>query len=270
MNVYISADMEGTAGVVSWDEVLPSRPLYSRGRHLMVREVNAAVEGAIEGGAALIVVNDSHDGQRNLEPEELHPAAQLLSGRPKRFGMVAGAEGQDFDVALFTGYHAAAGTTGVLAHTWTAGLTAVRLNGEIASETRFNAALLGEWGIPVGLVSGDEILEEDVRSFLPGAEFVAVKKPFGAQAGLSLPPSVAREQIRNAASQAVRRARDLAPYRLTGPIEVEVSFAAAPSADGAEILPRSHRVDPYRVAYVADGIEEAYMAMRTLTALGAI
>jgi D-aminopeptidase len=36
------------------------------GRRLLLAEVNAAIEGAVAGGATEIVVNDSHSTMRNL------------------------------------------------------------------------------------------------------------------------------------------------------------------------------------------------------------
>ncbi|TMI77011.1 MAG: hypothetical protein E6H04_14555, partial [Bacillati bacterium ANGP1] len=118
MKVFISADMEGTAGVTDWDQVMPDQPDYARFRRLMTEEVNAAILGALEGGAKEIVVNDSHNTMRNLLIEELHPLAQLISGSPKPYSMMQGID-NTFDAVFFTGYHAAAGTqNGILDHTY--------------------------------------------------------------------------------------------------------------------------------------------------------
>src|SRR5690349_21796527 len=117
MKIFISADMEGTAGVTDRDQVTMGTADYARFRRLMTEEVNAAVLGALEAGAKEIVVNDSHGPMRNLLIEELHPQAQLISGRPKPHGMMQGID-VSFDAVFFTGYHAAAGTqNGVLDHT---------------------------------------------------------------------------------------------------------------------------------------------------------
>ena len=87
MRVYISVDMEGVAGVVHEDQTDPIDPRhaaeYNRMRRLMTAEANAAIEGALAAGAERVVVNDSHWLMMNLLAEELHPAAELLSGGPK-------------------------------------------------------------------------------------------------------------------------------------------------------------------------------------------
>ncbi|HZM26289.1 MAG TPA: M55 family metallopeptidase, partial [Gemmatimonadales bacterium] len=159
MRVYISVDMEGIAGVVHEDQTNPVDPRcaaeYARFRKLMTGEANAAVEGALAGGASQVVVNDSHWEMRNLLPEDLHEAAELLSGGPKRLSMLEGIEA-DFDAAVFIGYHAKAGTAGaILDHTMMDAIRDVRLNGRSMGELGLNAALAGAHGVPVALVSGD-------------------------------------------------------------------------------------------------------------------
>ena len=59
MNLYISCDMEGTAGVCSWKQCDPSDAHeYPVFRRYMTREVRAAIEGAREAGVRRVLVND--------------------------------------------------------------------------------------------------------------------------------------------------------------------------------------------------------------------
>ena len=51
MKVYLSSDMEGTAGVVDWQQCVGDGPEAVAGRRLLLAEVNAAIEGAMAGGA---------------------------------------------------------------------------------------------------------------------------------------------------------------------------------------------------------------------------
>jgi D-amino peptidase len=96
MKVLISADMEGTCGVTSWVQVMPpeygSQPSslaeYERARLRLTREVNAAVEGALAAGAEEVIVNESHNGMRNLIPEELHESVRFITGSDKELGMM--------------------------------------------------------------------------------------------------------------------------------------------------------------------------------------
>ena len=117
MRILISADIEGISGVMSPEQTSPGSGEYERARLLMTREVNAAVEGALEGGATEIWVADGHGQYNNILLEELHPGACLVSGKPRLFGMMGGLDCGPWDGLFLIGYHARAGAHGVLAHT---------------------------------------------------------------------------------------------------------------------------------------------------------
>lgn len=163
MNVLISADMEGTCGVVSWVQVSPpeyggqhsSTVEYELARRRMTREVNAAVEGALAGGAEEVIVNEAHKGMRNLIPEELHPSVRFITGNAKELGMVQGVQEAGVGAIFYTGYHARAGTAAApLAHTWTGYVNDVRFNGQSTGEYGINAAVAGHFGVPVTMPTG--------------------------------------------------------------------------------------------------------------------
>src|SRR5215472_10766788 len=81
--VFIVTDMEGVGGVNNADEqLLPGQRRYDESRHFLVGELNAAVEGAILGGAIEVVIWDGHDGSRSLSIEDIHPRARLVQGKP--------------------------------------------------------------------------------------------------------------------------------------------------------------------------------------------
>jgi D-amino peptidase len=228
MRVYISVDMEGIAGVAHEDQTDPIEPRhageYNRFRRLMTNEANAAVLGALDAGAAAVLVNDSHWLMRNLLAEELHPAAELLSGGPKRLSMVEGVDG-GFDAALFIGYHARAGTRhATIDHTYTSRVYEARLNGQPVGELGLNAAMAGLHGVPVALVSGDQALADEARALLGGdVETVVGKEAVGRFAARSLAPTVACERIRAGAVAALRRRHK--PYTLTPPLRLEVDLS---------------------------------------------
>src|SRR5256714_9454828 len=170
MRVYISVDMEGIAGVVHESQTDPTTPAfaaeYGRFRHLMTAEANAAVEGALAAGATRVLVNDSHWFMRNLLAEELHQAAELVSGDPKPRSMVQGIDG-GFDAALFIGYHARAGTrNAILDHTYADRIHEVRLNGTAVGGLGVNAALAGGHGGAAALGGGESPPPAPARELL--------------------------------------------------------------------------------------------------------
>jgi D-amino peptidase len=228
----------------------------------MVGEANAAIEGALAGGADEVLVNDSHGGMFNLRPADLHPDARVLQGQ-KAWSMVAGA-GPDagIAVALFVGYHARAGhPRGTIAHTYSGAPTLTQLNGRPVGETGINAAVLGAWGIPVGLVAGDDALADEVAEWLPWAERVVVKQAFGGNAAASLHPSRAHDLIRAGAERATRRAAegtDLRPLVVDPPVVIEVDYRNGIQADYAAVVPGAERSGDRGVRFAAPDAVTAY------------
>ena len=261
MKVYISVDMEGIAGVSHPKPTERADSGYPAAVDLMVGEANAAIEGALAGGAAEVLVNDSHGGMYNLRPADLHPGARILQGQ-KAWSMVAGAgPGTGIGVALFVGYHARAGhPTGTIAHTFSGRPTLTQLNGRLVGETGINASVLGAWGIPVGLVAGDDALADEVADWLPWAERVVVKEAAGGNAAASLHPSLAADLVRAGAERAVQRAMagELQALVVPPPVVIDVEYRNAIAADYAAIVPGAERSGDRGVKFVAPDPVTAY------------
>lgn len=252
MKVLISADMEGTCGVVSWVHVTPpevatgepsSAVEYGRARQRMTSEVNAAIEGALAAGAEEVIVNDSHDGMRNLIPEELHPSCRFISGNDKLLGMMQGVDLDGIGAVFYTGYHARAGTPAApLAHTWTGFLNDVRFDGVSTGEFGINAAVAGHFGVPVTFVSGDDKAVAQTQEML-GEQVVGVvvKEGLSTFAALHVHPARAQELIRNGARQAVLNAKDAKPFTLKPGALVELEFDHQARADQVVLMPGVER-----------------------------
>ena len=273
MRVYISVDMEGVAGVVHEDQTDPIDPRhageYNRFRRLMTAEANAAVEGALAAGAERVLVNDSHWLMMNLPAEELHPAAELLSGGPKARSMMEGVE-LGFDAAMCIGYHAMAGTRhAIIDHTYTSLVHEARLNGRPVGELAINAALAGTYDVPVVMVSGDQALAAEARALLgPTLEAVVVKHAVGRFAALSIAPAEACHRIRKGATAALGRTH--APWRLEPPITLDVEFTESQMADMAELTPGSVRTAGRTVSFMHHDYREVFRAWRALYNLAGI
>jgi D-amino peptidase len=275
VRVYISVDMEGIAGINHPAPTDPGDRRYPVSVDLMVGETNAAIEGALAAGATDVLVNDSHWNMYNLLPADLHAGARVLQGQ-KAWSMVAGAQpgagdSPSFDVALFVGYHARAGhPSGTIAHTYSGVPVETRLCGRPTGEYGMNALVLGTWGIPVGLVAGDDALAEEVEGWLPWAERVVVKAADGGRSASSVHPTVARARVRDGAERAVRRAAagELRVLDVGRPVDIEVDVATGVIADHAAILPGVERAGDRTVRFVADDPETAFrgfLAMLRLT-----
>jgi len=278
MRVYISVDMEGVAGVSHPDSTGRGAPGFDRNVELMLGEANAAIEGALAGGADAVVVNDSHGDMYNLPPAGLHPKATVVLGTKPLSMVEAAAEGR-FDVALFVGYHARAGhPRGTIAHTYTGAPTLTTLAGRRVPEAGLNAMYLGALAIPVGMVAGDDALAEEIADWLPWAESIVVKRAVSRHAAESVHPSEAASLIRAGAQKAVARAgsRDvgrstnkrLQPLRIDPPIEVGIEFHRALQADWAAVIPGVARVGDRGIRYSSNDPIEAYRGFLAAMRLG--
>jgi D-amino peptidase len=260
VRVFISADMEGVAGITRDEQTDPSSPLHPASRHLMTEEVNAAIEGALQAGVQEVVVSDGHWTCANLLPEELHPRAELVSGYPRRLYMGAGM-GPGFDAAFFVGYHAAAGTPdAVLDHSYADQrvVQQVRLGGVPQCEGSLTGYLCGTFDCPVALFTGDAAAVSQMHEFVLEVEGVVVKEGLGRQAARSLHPQVARDRIRSAAARAIERLCNVPVMRLQGPARLEVDFVTAAMADSCERVPCVTRLGPRTVGYTSDEYVDVY------------
>lgn len=258
MRVYISADMEGVTGVTGPDDVIPGRSEYGRFRKLLTADVNAAIEGAAEAGATEFLVNEAHDGMKNILIEELDPRAEIIIGPRKPLSMMEGFF--EADVVFFVGYHARAGVEGILSHTFNVptAVVEVGLNGESCSEGRMNAALAGGEDIPVGLVTGDDVTCEEAKLLYPGVRTAQVKTAIDRYTARCLVPSATQKVIREEAAAAVRGAGEMEPYALEPPYTFTVEFATANLAAGTLRFPELTRLDDRRVSWTNGDYQTAY------------
>jgi D-amino peptidase len=243
LRVLISADLEGVAGVATRQQSSPTGGGYDAACRLMTAEVNAAVHGAYEGGATVVVVNDSHARMDNLLSEQLDDRVTFVVGSPKRLSMMEQVE-TGCDVALFVGYHAGPSSAdGVLPHTYSgSAFSDVRLNGESVGELELNALIAAQYGVPVGLVTGDEQVCARAAAVLPDVVTVAVKRGLGATAAVSMTPAAAVRAIQDGARQAVERVHRLAPVVVPDRLSVEAELRPNGAADLARLVPGTERV----------------------------
>ncbi len=261
----ISADMEGATGVTWTADVEAGTEPWQRFRKMFTRDVNACVEGLFAGGASDVLVNEAHSSQRNVLLEELDGRARMLTGRHKPLSMMQGID-SGVDGVVFLGYHAAAGLDGVLSHTYLPNqITGVWLDGVRASEGRLNSALAAEHGVPVLLVTGDDLTCADAAEYDPDAGTVAVKECVSRYAAICTPPAVTATMITDAARRAMARAG-----RFAGAVaghRIEVEFGAAHLAAAAAVVPTVDQLDVRRVGFDAASMTDAMKAFKVVTAI---
>lgn len=208
MKVFLSADMEGTCGIVSWPETERSTPMdYTPMQKQMTREVAAACKGALAAGAEQVLVKDAHDSARNIDPAGLPRGTRMCRAwSGDLLSMMSGLDQEDFDAVIFTGYHAWAGCPGnPLSHTMNGRNSRVTINGIPCSEFLINSYTAGYYGVPVVMVTGDQALCDFAKEWIPGITTVAVNQGRGGST-TSIHPDEAVERIEAAAAEAVTKA----------------------------------------------------------------
>lgn len=268
--VFISCDLEGITGVISRDQSGPTGANYERTRKMMTADVNAAIRGALDGGATLVVVSDGHGSMQNLILEDLDPAAEVVLGSPKPLTQMEGIS-PEFSVALFVGYHARMGSNGVLSHTISGGTVAnVWVNGILVGETGINAAIAGGFGVPVGLVTGDQWLCAEATALLGRVHAVEVKQAITRYSARCLHPERTHPMIRAAAKVAVEDAANLKPFRPGVPTTFRVQLKDSGMADSAVRVPGSVRIDPLTLEVTDEDTARAFVALRAMIGLAQV
>lgn len=247
MKVFISVDMEGTSGLERLEEIFRGLPGFDQFRRLMAGDANAAVQGAIDGGADEIVVSDSHGYMCNINPDDLVPGVQLKRGQlRRRFCQMKGFD-SDFDAVLLVGFHAKAGNAdAILSHTWITSFLDVRVNGQSVPEPSLNTWLAGAFGVPIVMLSGDDHVIREAAPVMGDIHYAQVKTSTGYFSGTHLPLDQSRRLLRETARDAVAGARGMKPVQVELPVTIEVDLSPDPVEQtplGARISDNQRFVD---------------------------
>jgi D-amino peptidase len=256
LKVLISADMEGVGGVSTWEvQADPKGREYEKFRRLMTQEVNAAIEGAADAGATDLLVADSHGDGQNIDIELLDKRARLIRAWPRPLGMVQGID-STFDAVVFIGYHAGEGAAdAVLAHTDT-GTIVVKLNGVEVPEAGFNAAIAGDFGVPLVFLSGDQTICQEARRLFGPIETAEVKHAIGFYSAEMQPPEVSQRLIREGVKRGVGRRAEIKPYKISHPVKLEIRFNEIVIAEVSSYLPNVERPSGNTIVFTGRDMTE--------------
>ena len=266
LKIYISADMEGVVGVVTGDQLGPQGFEYNRFREFMTEEVKAAIGAAFDAGATEIVVSDSHGNGENLLIEKLPKNVTIVRSWPRPLMMMQGID-ETFDGAIFIGYHTSTtNTAGVRAHTISsARLADVRLNGISMPEAGINAAIAGNFNVPIIMISGDDAIVKEATDLLGNIEGAVVKWAISFHSAKTLTPEMAYELIREKTKKAIQRIKEFKPYKIKQPVQLDVRFKAYRPAELLAYLPNVQRTDSHSIRFVGKDIIEVSKFLEFIT-----
>ncbi len=258
MDIYICTDLEGISGIYRKEQVLSSCEQYRQGRALLTREVNIAASACKAAGAGRVCVWDGHGGAPgNILYEEVSPDVDvLIQGQTRR----RFPEIESYDAAIFLGYHAMAGTFGaVLEHSYSStSIQRLEVNGIPAGEILMDAAMMGEAGKPVILVTGDDKCCAEARANIPGVCTAEVKRGLSSFGAALLPPAAAEAVLRKAVAEAVRNAGNMKPVTVSHPVTVRAELIERGQVPMEDVKPYLRRIDGRTYEVSGDTMEEAF------------
>lgn len=256
--VFLITDAEGVAGVCRQDQ---TEAKDTEMRQLLTGEINAAVDGFFDGGADEVIVWDGHDGSQTLSALTIHPRAKLLIGKlPPTMTF-----DRHYAALAFVGQHARANSRGgVMAHSFSSlGIQTMLMNGKPVGEIETNAAAAGAFDTPVIFLSGDQAAADDLHAIVPNAELAVVKQGLGNYVCLSLSATAAHNLIREHARIAMQNLAAIKPYKVEGPVTIQIERTTRNALDtDVQLPPDSEIIDARTVRYRGKNFLEAWNRAR--------
>ena len=262
MKVYIVCDLEGVAGVVDFKkQCMENGAYYRQAIRMATLELNALVEGAIEGGATEIFAWPGHgDFPGGINVELIHPECNLVmhagDGGPVGYD-------ESFDAMMLHGFHGMAGSGGVLSHSFYPFPKNIWVDDLKIGEIALNMAGFSEKGIPTVLVTGDQTAIEEARALVPEITGATVKwaleekEKIGAlsvRRAISMSPVKAQDTIRDAARLAMYRIGPIKPFTFPAMFDLKVEYVESKYADPPAKGPGVKRVDPLTITKKCNGL----------------
>jgi D-amino peptidase len=271
MHIYISVDIEGITGLVSWSQC--SRPDgnsfdYAFARRRMTGDVIAAIEGARAAGATEITIKDSHGNSKNLLLDDLPGGVRLITGQAGAIdGMMAEVGSrtpEPYAAAVLIGYHAMAGTPdAVMEHTITGSLHRLHLNGKETGEIGLSAYTAGQAGVPLVAISSDAAGCAEAANLVPGIATAVVKTGLGRYMADCLHPAETAPMIAAAVEDGIRRRNEIGLTQLSGPVTAKMEFNRAEETEIMLRLPFFERFDGYSVVTAGNDFDTVHRLIWT-------
>ena len=249
MKLFISADMEGVAGVSAWDEVENDKPDYNYYSQQMSKEVASVCNAALESGAKEILVKDGHGTARNIITGYIPKGVKILKGWTRNpYIMMAGLD-TSYDGVIMTGYHAGAGSGGnPLAHTMNGVNVTVTMNGMLMSEFVMNACTAALFSVPVIAITGDEDVCSQAKELIPQITAIPLKKGIG-NAVISCGDQEAQELLKAGITEALKKDFSRCKLELPKKFSFEIRFSEHYLAYKASFYKGVVQKDPYTILF---------------------
>lgn len=221
MKFMIRSDIEGVTGVTTYQQAEGTE----FGRAMLTNDLNACIEGLLSTGDHEIVIYDEHTDGRNVELDDLPDNVSVICGKPPYRPDWGGID-SSYDAMIMVGFHARSGVEGaLLPHSYSRKNLNIRLNGTIVGEIGMEAAIAGDFGVPLWMVTGDSVGMVEAEQIVLNVKTVIVKEAMGEFAARCLSPKLTSRLISEAAKNIVKSPPDVKPLKFDGPIEMQIDLA---------------------------------------------
>jgi D-amino peptidase len=265
--VLLLYDMEGITGAVRPTDVNAGSPTYQATRESLVEDVNAAIRGLTKAGAREVVVTDGH-GSGSPDPDYIldrMPPGARHEIRDEPYDPYIDLMDRSFTAMVAVAMHGRAGGTGFLAHTYN-GHTRWVMGGHDMNESMLVAASAARVGTPLILVTGDDVLEKEVKAFSPRTEYVVVKKAVSVEEAQPRPRADVSAAIEAAAERALRNVSAIPPWdpKLGAEFDNHYAYVMPEQAAVAINFPGAVALDDKTVRIRARSFLDSYLTFRAL------
>lgn len=219
----LRSDMEGISGVVHGQQVDPRGCDYAFGLQMFKADLLACLEGLLDGGADQVVIYDEHFDGRNVDPSWLSPSVRVICGKPPYRADWAGGLDRDCAGMIMLGFHSKQGTSdALLAHTYEPDIKDLILNGQSVGEIGMEAAIAGDWDVPLLMLTADSQGVAEVDAMNLGTLGVCVKQSLGSHAAEVYALSHSTQLIREAAKRAASGQVEAQPFCVGKEVNLEI------------------------------------------------
>ncbi len=222
----IRSDIEGVSGVVSYEQADPSQAEFPIGQKWFMSDLMALINGLRDGGADEIHIYDEHFYGRNIDLDAVGEKVFSYCGKPPYRDNWAGGLDESFDGLILLGFHSMRDTfDALLNHSYEPDIKAIRINGVPVGEIGVEAAIAGQFDVPLAIVTGDSEGIREAKELVPGTVGVTVKESLSEFGALCYPVTETYKWIYNAAKDLAENGTKALPYKCgDGPVKFEFEF----------------------------------------------
>jgi D-amino peptidase len=221
MKIMIRSDIEGVTGVTTYEQAEGS----DFGRKMLMNDLKACINGILSNGEHEIVIYDEHTDGRNVDIEQLPECVSVIMGKPL-YTCDWGGIDSSFDAMIMIGFHSRSGVKGsLLPHSYSRKNLEIRINEQVVGEIGTEAAVAGDFNVPLWLVTGDSAGMSEAKQTVPGVKTVTVKDAIGEFQANCFSPSKTAKMIREAAKSVIENPPKVKPLKFSAPVEMQIDLA---------------------------------------------